>query len=360
MDFQHIAQILVDRQLRIKEKEVVHIRGGLHNLDFLEEIAVQVRKRGAFPMLAIRWESLTRRLINEIPDYCLELPPLHGAKIEDLIDCRIVLPSYPDDKIAESLDPHKTKLKSHAARIIKDASVRKGYRRIFIGYPTKELAKMYNIPFETYNTMFWEGVNADLDTIFNLCQKVRERLKGDAVRVISPEGEELRFSVKNRRINMDDGVMSDEDLEIGDITANLPFGEVYLAPVEETVEGVAVFPVVFHGGQRIEKLRLVYRNGRMVESSAETNHDLFLAAMETHSGDKDRLGELGIGVNHKLHSPTGNTIMDEKIYGSIHLALGDNRTYGGNNNSTCHWDMVMLSPTLVVDDRILLDKGTFV
>ena len=63
--------------------------------------------------------------------------------------------------------------------------------------------------------------------------------------------------------------------------------------------------MVFHGGKCIENLRLVFEKGKMVESSARKNHDLFVSAMDTHTGDKDRIGELGIGVNHQLHTPRG-------------------------------------------------------
>ncbi|MFC1745920.1 aminopeptidase [Candidatus Riflebacteria bacterium] len=359
-DFKKIAKILVERQLRIKEKEVVSVSGGLHNLDFLEEITIAVRRVGGFPMLHLGWENLAKRLVNDIPEKFLSQVPDHSIVIEELIDCHISIPSFADPGKLEQLHPKKILLKTKAGKAVHEASVKKGARRIGIGYPTEAEAKIYGVPFPAYHDLFWTAVDADLDRIFELCHKIREKLRGDRVRIISPQGDELRFSIKDRRINMDDGVMSDEDFQSGDLTANLPFGEVYVAPIEETVAGVAAYPLVFHKGKKIKNLKLIFKNGKMVDSQAAENHELFLEAIATHTGDKDKIGEMGIGTNHEVHEPMGNTLLDEKIFGSIHLALGENRSYGGKNISSCHWDMVMLSPTLYIDDVLLLENGKFV
>ncbi len=270
INFKKIAQVLVERQLRIRKGEVVQINGGLHNIDFIEEIAVAVRKQGGFPMINIAWESLSFRSTNEIDDEYLKIPPNHLAQIESLVDCTISVSPFKDPAYFRSIDTRKSILKTEAGKIVQEASIKKNSRRIGIGFPTPEQAKNYNVDFNSYSRLFWEAVTADLDEIYSLCQKLRERLStGERIRIISPHGDELNFSIKGRRINMDDGVISDEDLRTGDITANLPFGEVYIAPIEESVEGSSTYPVVFHQGQRIENLRIVFEGGRMVSSSAE-------------------------------------------------------------------------------------------
>jgi len=361
INFKEIAQVLVKRQLRINPGEVVQINGGLHNLDFVEEIAVAVRKQGGFPMLNIAWETLSLRLTNDVDDEYLKIPPEHLARIEAMVDCTISVTAYKDPACFRDIDRSKSMLKTEACKIVQEASVKKNSRRIGIGFPTPEQAKNYNVDFEAYSELFWGAATADLDKIYDLCQQIKERLStGERIKIISPHGDELNFSIKGRRINMDDGVISDEDLKTGDITANLPFGEVYVAPIEESVEGAATYPVVFHQGQRIENLRIEFEGGRMVRSSADSNHETFLKAMEHHTGDKTLLGEFGIGTNHRVHKPMGDNLLDEKIFGSIHLALGENRSYGGTNSSSLHWDMMMLFPRVYMDDQLLLQDGKFV
>jgi aminopeptidase len=360
LDFKKIARTLVERQLRIKTGEVVQINGGLHNTEFIEEITVAVRAQGGLPMVSLAWESLSLRLVNEVPDEFLSLVPKHQAQIESLVDCTISVSPFRDATVFKSMDTQKSNLKTKACKIVQDASLDKGARRIGIGYPTPEGARNYGVDFEHYSRLFWGAVMGDVDEIYTLCEKIKTRLShADKVRILSPKGDELKFSIQGRRINMDDGVISDEDLETGDITANLPFGEVYIAPIEKTVEGSTTYPVVFHKGQRIENLRLVFEGGTLVDSSADENHELFLEAMLPHTGDKNLIGEFGIGTNPKVMEPMGDNLLDEKIFGSIHLALGENRSYGGQNSSSLHWDMIMLSPKVYIDDELLLENGKF-
>lgn len=360
IDFPRIARFLVHHQARVRPGEVVQVNGGLHNRELVEEVAVEVRKAGGFPMVDISWESLSLRSVNEVPEEHLALEPSHRAELARLTDCYISLTSHADPRKLVAMDSGKARVLGEATRCIQEARVARGARCIGAGFPTPEQAAMYGLGYERFHELFWQAAEADVERIEARCSEVRERLRGvDEVRIVGPEGEELRFSIQGRRINMDDGKICDEDLASGDVTANFPFGEVYCAPLEDTVEGVAVYPVVFYKAQEIRKLRLVFEGGQVVSSSAETNHHLFEEAMSTYTGDKFRLGELGIGTNHEVHVPTGCILLDEKVYGSIHLAIGENRSYGGVNRSSCHWDMVMLEPTVYLDDELLLEGGTF-
>ena len=360
IDFERIAKVLVERQLRVRPGEVVRVTGGPHNLEFVEEIALAVRKSGAFPMVEIGWASLAKRMINEVPDEMLKLGAPHLIDIEKMVDCSISVAPIDDPALLTGLDPEKSRLRAEAGMAVREAGVAKGARRIGIGFPTQAQARIYAIEFEDYHELFWSAVQADVDRIADTCHRIRERLVARRdVEIVAPGGCRLTFSIEKRRTNMDDGVISDEDLETGDITANLPFGEVYLAPIEESVEGEAIFPGVFHGGTRIEDLNLRFEGGRLTGSSARSNHKIFLDAMSKHTGDKDRLGEFGIGTNHEVHVPIGDNLLDEKIFGSIHLALGENRSYGGINSSSLHWDMIMLRPTVTIDGELLIDEGRF-
>jgi leucyl aminopeptidase (aminopeptidase T) len=361
IDFSRIARVIVSKQARVQPGEVVQVHGGIHNRQLIEEVAVEIRKVGGFPLVDLSWESLSARLINEVSDEYLAQEPRYRAKLVAMVDCSIGIAPHEDPRKLACIDPGKSRILGEASRCVQEARVKRGARCIGAGFPTAAQAEMYGLSHERFHELFWQAAEADVEKIFQRCSEVRERLRGsDRVRIVSPEGEELRFSIKGRRINMDDGVISDEDLETGDVTANFPFGEVYCAPLEDTVEGVSLYPVVFYKAQEIRNLRLVFEKGQVVSSSADTNHHLFEEAMSTYTGDKFRLGELGIGTNHEVHVPTGNTLLDEKVFGSIHLAIGENRSYGGVNSSSCHWDMVMLKPTVYLDDEMLLKDGTFV
>ncbi|MCO4782912.1 MAG: aminopeptidase [Candidatus Cloacimonetes bacterium] len=361
IDLKVIAQRLIHRQMRVKKGEVVKLNGGLHNKEFIEELAVEIRKVGAFPMINISWDSLDYRMINETDVDMLDAHPHHRIKLEEMTDCIISFPGVKDPKLFSNIDSNKMKTLGYASRDIQEANVKRGARRVGAGWPSQETADVYGLSLEQFEKRFWDAAIADPDVIYDACHQVHDFLQNkDKVHITCQNGSNLRFSIKSRRINMDDGVISDNDIKIGDITSNFPYGEVYCAPIEESVEGEVIYPVVFYKGQRIENLKLYFERGLLIKSEASLNHDLFLDAMELSSGDKNRIGELGIGTNPNVTSPCGYLLLDEKIYGSIHLALGENRNYGGKNISSLHWDMVVLNPTVHFDNQPLIIDGEFV
>jgi aminopeptidase len=200
-------------------------------------------------------------------------------------------------------------------------------RWCIVRVPTPGYAAYLGRPLETLEREFirgsiddsgwvgWIGLAAALDAAHEV------RIVGDDT--------DLTFSVEGRTWKLFDGRM------------NLPDGEVATAPVETTVEGHITFtdPIVF-GGQRIDRLRLEFRSGRVVRAEAGTATTFVQAIIATDEG-ASRVGEFGIGVNRHITSWTQDLFFDEKILGTTHIALG--RAYpecGGVNQSAIHWDIV--------------------
>ena len=123
---------------------------------------------------------------------------------------------------------------------------------------------------------------------------------------------------------------------------NMPDGEVFYSPVEDSAQGVityAEFPAVYLGHD-VVGARLVFRDGRVVEASADEGEEFLQQVLATDAG-ASRLGELGLGCNPRITRFTRNVLFDEKIDGTVHLAVGASYTYtGGKNESAVHWDMV--------------------
>lgn len=95
----------------------------------------------------------------------------------------------------------------------------------------------------------------------------------------------------------------------------------------------------------------------MIEATAEENEELSHEVIENSQGDKEVIGEFGIGINPEVKKAIGYTITDEKIIGSIHIAIGENRMFGGENESSLHWDLVMLDPSFEVDGTGVMENG---
>lgn len=166
------------------------------------------------------------------------------------------------------------------------------------------------------------------------------------------ERSDLRFSVRSRKWMNSDG------------QTNMPSGEVFSSPVEDSVEGHIHFdlPSVFKG-QRVRGITLYVREGEVYKWEAEEGKDLLDAVFATDAGAR-RFGEVAIGCNYNIQQPVGNILFDEKIGGTVHLAVGD--TYlqtGGKNRSAIHWDMIasmQKGGEIYADGKKIYENGQFV
>ena len=149
------------------------------------------------------------------------------------------------------------------------------------------------------------------------------------VRIVA-EGTDLRFSLEERPAMVDA------------LGANLPGGEFFFSPVEDSAEGVITYSEypACYSGHEVQGARLRFENGVVVEASAEGDEAFLLAMLDTDEGAR-RLGEFGVGCNPGIQEHMRNTLFDEKIEGTVHFAVGHGFAFiGGTNESAVHWDMV--------------------
>jgi aminopeptidase len=151
----------------------------------------------------------------------------------------------------------------------------------------------------------------------------------EEVRIVG-DGTDLRLSLAGRRMEVDAGM------------GNMPGGEFFGCPVEDSAEGSITFGEFpqLRDGRQLRNVRLTFTGGKVVDASADTEEQFLLETLDTDPGAR-RIGELGIGCNRGITRYMGNVYFDEKIDGSIHLALGFGfADLGGTNESAIHWDLV--------------------
>jgi aminopeptidase len=175
--------------------------------------------------------------------------------------------------------------------------------------------------------------------------------KGREVRVVSEGGTDATFVVEGRK-----GIADDGDLTAPGSFGNLPAGEGFVAPVEGKTSGRIVFDgSIWPLGLLEEPLVVDVEDGYAV-SVAGSRADEFRSILEPYGPDALAVAELGIGANDKAKL-TGNVLEDEKILGTIHVAFGDNHTFGGTIRVSSHQDGVVLNPTVTIDSEVILEAG---
>lgn len=357
-DFSGIADNIVNNCVRIRPGEVVQLGGGVHNFNFLAALAAAVRRVGAFPELNVTSDALQEEILTTVPEEYLRTVPPHRLRWLDDIDALIVTDSVAEPGRAESV-PHERRMAAHAAaEAVERRIFERGVRWVYVGYPTPDLAKTLPVSFDDLWALFWRAVDVDYGQLTADAAAVARRLEeAEEVRLTTDKGTDVTFRLGGRPVLVDDGVISDADVDHGDAAANLPAGKVFVAPVESSVSGRAVFDFAFRNDKVIHDLELDIAEGRVQLVGAARGSRDFERTLAFAQGDKERIGEFAIGLNPGIDRFTGYALTDEKRRGTVHLGLGDNRLFGGDNAATLHWDLFLEKPTVLLDGRPLVENG---
>ena len=219
-------------------------------------------------------------------------------------------------------------------------------------YPTQALAQEAGMSLEEFTDFLYGACLRDWDAEHERISRHAEPFEqADEVHLVG-DGTDLRLSIAGRAIAVDAG------------GANMPGGEFFCSPIEDSAEGTIAFsefPAVYLG-QEVKGIQLTFEGGRVVDASADSNEEFLVSMLDMDEGAR-RLGELGIGCNPGIRRYLKNTAFDEKIDGTVHLALGNGLPeLGGTNVSRFHWDIVKdlrNGGTIELDGKIVQENGSW-
>ncbi len=244
-----------------------------------------------------------------------------------------------------------SKIMAHKRAMGKISAMRNMTRWLLVRVPNESFAQQADMPLDTMMDFFFEATLRDWAAESKRYHELQEVFqKAETVRIVGVDTD-LTFSTKGRLYEAADGHL------------NMPDGEVFTCPVDDSAEGHIYFefPGVYFG-QRIEGIRLEFREGEVVSASSRTNEDLLHELLNMDEG-ASRLGEFGVGTNFGIQHFCYDILYDEKIGGTIHLALG--RAFAeclGVNQSALHWDIVKdlrEEGAIYLDGEKVLEKGQF-
>jgi aminopeptidase len=301
----------------------------------VEEVVRVLGRRGAYPFVQLSlggedlW-PLEMVWAEEAPLETIgERPPLRVA-IEDGIDGWIRIGAPENTREGAELEAERRAALANAGRPLIARRLAFEIPWVTCRYPTPALAQDAGMSLRAFEDFLYGTVLLDWDALGREMQRVKDRLDpGEEIRIVG-DGTDLRFSIAGREGAIDDGHV------------NMPGGEVFYCPVEDSTEGVVSFseyPAV-REPDVVEGVRMRYEGGRVVEASATSNEEALFAALDRDEGARV-LGEFGIGCNPGIQQHMKTTLFDEKMDGTIHLAVGAGIPFaGGKNQSATHWDMV--------------------
>ena len=352
--YPELAARVID-SVNVRDGDAVYIAGGAHEQAFLEEIGIDVARRGGEPFITAVSDRYQRRLLETISIEAALRTPKIGLAAVRAMDVYVVIEPYSDPAIKRGFED-KLKARSEGTQPIRETIYGKpGKRWVYMGWATEGMAKMYGVPLKVLEKLVIGGCLIDYERLRSDCQHVIRALKGAShVHVTDPHGTDFHVDIAGRELIPDDGLWSAEKEASDDWGANLPAGEVFVAPVETAGEGTIACPLTIDDLTRstiIRDVRLYFKDGTLVperctagagEALLRDNLRKFVEIdMDKHGAPNAlKLAELGIGMNPVIDRAIGYILTDEKIGGSVHVAFGNNSGFGGKTLSAMHWDFV--------------------
>jgi aminopeptidase len=347
-----LAKIAVNYSVFVKPGEKVIISGGSEAIPFLVELYKEIILRKAHPIVKVGlpdvsdffYKYATKEQIQRFPDEWMDT--IKKA------DKYIGIDTDTNTRELTNCDSRKITARGKVTHPISDyvCNEKDKIRRCTIAYPVVALAQDAEMSLTEYENFVYSACLQDWKKLGKQIDKILKVFKkGKNVHLIG-EGVDLKFQIHGQKAIADKG------------EENMPGGEVFMAPVRESLTGWIKFDYpAIRSGKEVTDIVLRFEKGKVIEYTSSKNQD-FLKQMLNTDENASYVGEFGIGCNPKINKFTKNLLFDEKIGGTIHLALGAAyKENGGGNDSAIHWDIVkdMKKAKIILDGKVVQENGVW-
>ena len=361
----NLAEILVNYSVEVDQGQMVHIGCWPFNtsaLPYLQEVTRAVLKAGGYPLLDLEPEFFSNVLFDEGDDAQISFVDprlLWGARE---LDRSIVFTCEENTRRLTGVDPERQTRWVAANREVQDIFYRRAaegsLRWVLTLVPTSGYAQDAEMSLEEFEDYFFKATFADIDNPIDKLTSMRE----EQDRIISWLAGKKELRVQGPNVDLTLSIDGRPFINCyGD--ENLPDGEIFTAPVEDSAEGWIRFtyPAV-SSGREVTGVELQFEAGKAVKATAEKNEEFLLASLDMDEGARF-IGEFAFGMNKAIDRHIKNILFDEKIGGTIHLALGFGYPESGSKNkSALHWDMICDMKDggqVLADDEMFYKDGEF-
>jgi aminopeptidase len=332
--------VLVRHSCAVKEGDVCIVEGETAGEPLALAVYEEVLRAGGLPVTNLTMDGQTPAFFELASDEQLDWisPPARWATEE--ADCRIRIVADTNTRELSSVDPSRQTRRQRATKVLMERMMERSaagdFRWSLTLFPTQAYAAEAEMSLRDYEDFYYRACFCDRDDPVaawreqaDEIRRLSDWMSGREEIHLEGPGTDLRLNVAGRTFIPAEG------------KHNMPDGEFFTGPIEDSANGEVMFsyPAVY-GGREVAGVRLRFRDGKVVDASAGRNEEFLIETLVTDEGAR-RLGELGIGTNYGIDRFTKEILLDEKIGGTFHLAVGMSYPEtGGRNDSAVHWDMV--------------------
>lgn len=356
---QEIASKVMDCALPIQKGQTVTFLAGGHNLDLAYAFAAQCPEREIEALVVTDPDYVSEARLRKTPLGVFRRTPRLIPGLVELSDWIVLMSGSRHDR-SVFMDPD---LKDRLLEIQRQSvwsidqllqlCLETGTHLVAFLDPNLQQAEILGLGFDETKERFLESLDIDYEALTSLGERVISRMQGaKEIHLTSPKGTDLTISTEGRPWINDDG-RSAKPEGVTPYIHNLPVGEVYVAPLEDSAKGIFL-PEDFPGSP-VRDLRVEFRGSAPAQISAREGMDYIGPRLEKATGNPYCIAEFAIGTN-----PCGDPLLaTEKAFGTVHVAVGQNTWLGGTNECSVHWDMLVDKPTVIVDGEYVLRDGEF-
>ena len=357
-----LAQVLVGYSTRVEKGDVCVIQSTTAGELLVQAVYEEVLRAGGLPIMQLTTDGAQAAFFDIAGDDQLDWVPPPSKWVVENADARIAIMADVNARELSRTDPKKQARVSRARQPLMETSMRRSaageHRWALTLFPTHAYASEAGMSLREYEDFYYSACLADdgdpvtawerqADEVKRLAEWIEGR---EEVRVTGP-GTDITLGVAGRHWIPCYG------------EHNMPDGEFFTGPIEDSVNGEITFSFpASYSGRTVSGVRLRFADGKVVDATAEQGEDFLIEMLDTDDGAR-RLGEIGIGTNYGIATGTKEILLDEKIGGTVHLAIGMSYPEtGGENSSAVHWDMVCdlrEGGTITVDGVELQRDGQF-
>jgi aminopeptidase len=358
-----LAQILVRYSTRVGKGDVCVIQSTTPAEPLVQAVYEEVLRAGGLAVMQLTTEAAQASFFELAGDEQLDWIPPTAEWAAEHADVRIAVMAEANTRALSQADPKKQARAQKARKPLMETSMRRAaageHRWALTLFPTHAYASEAGMSLGDYEDFYYRACLVDDGDPLTAWQRQSDEVKRlaewidgkEEIRITAP-GTDVKLNVSGRTWIPCVG------------EHNMPDGEFFTGPVEDSADGEIAFSFpATYSGREVAGVRFRFEAGSVVDASAERGEELLHEMLDTDEGAR-RLGELGIGTNYGIATGTKEILLDEKIGGTVHMAIGMSYPEsGGTNSSAVHWDMVCdlrRGGSIVVDGTELQRDGRFV
>jgi leucyl aminopeptidase (aminopeptidase T) len=360
-DLQRIAEGIVTRTANVTEGEVVAISGGVRDLALLENLAIEVRKRGAHPIVQLSTEGMNRRSYDEVPAKYDAQPDKWGRIIGNSVDVVITVDIVETPDLLAHVPPERIAARNEAAQANQKLAMARRIRFVDIGngmYPTHARASRFGISRDEMAKFFWNALSSDFTEIVQNGEKLTQILAGaKQLHITTPNGTNLTVGIMPGTTLISDGIISDADRKTyAGSFAYLPAGEVYLRTIPGSAQGKIVVDHYYYQGTDIRDLVINVEAGKMTTMTAASSMDALQANFAQGGAGRELLTLVDFGVNPGIDAQ-GTALRTWVPAGMVTPYFGNDLWAGGTNDTPVSLSPFLANATVKADGRTIVENG---